>query len=542
MPHATVMAVSLVLTLATFSETRGAAADWRPIPVNLPPEPARKLLAVDKGLLVLQARQLTLVSMDGRQSRRAYVLRMQNDGLVDVIVDGAQWWLASRRQIWSSDDAGHTWRPLVTLTPRDTNEWLALTRVNGNLIAASRDGTRRIEPGSATPWGAAANAPTRQAFSDAGALMLETHRGLSLLTKTGTLRRLPHQTLRGLRAFAYYDNGEIAVADATQVYLCTDECDAEILPEVEALSVNDEGFWAATTDSVFFTSRSEQERYLQAQAERGLSPPESVVSGVPGVPEKPAAGSQEQPVQPRAGWVRRDTGLGAATPQALEGQGRRAWVATAQGLFAWENAAQVAEAQPPGAGEQPRPIHPLNDFRRGPPMAAVRQWTLDKLLTGGDPIASWKKRVRWRGAAPRMALSFRRKHDTTAVIRVSNTIGISTSESRMFLGPDNAAVNEGRSAGYDYGVSLTWNLDDLVYDNRELGISNEMEDLYKLRRAVILDVTRLYYDRLRVLTDLGLETDPRKQILLELRLEELTADMDFFTDGRFSDALARGAP
>jgi hypothetical protein len=91
-------------------------------------------------------------------------------------------------------------------------------------------------------------------------------------------------------------------------------------------------------------------------------------------------------------------------------------------------------------------------------------------------------------------------------------------------------------------MSLRWQLDDLVFNPAELTVSGEVEDRLRLRESVLLDVTRLYYDRLRAERQMLAEGDAARRGELALRVEELTAELDFYTGGRFSAAVGQAAP
>nr|BDD44718.1 hypothetical protein 23 [bacterium] len=66
--------------------------------------------------------------------------------------------------------------------------------------------------------------------------------------------------------------------------------------------------------------------------------------------------------------------------------------------------------------------------------------------------------------------------------------------------------------------------------------------LVQLRDEILEEVTRLYFERKRLVSELGAEADKNsKKILSEkkLRIDELTAYIDALTGGKFSEALGR---
>lgn len=92
----------------------------------------------------------------------------------------------------------------------------------------------------------------------------------------------------------------------------------------------------------------------------------------------------------------------------------------------------------------------------------------------------------------------------------------------------------------DYRVELKWRLDELVMNSERIRVIGEAQDIVKLRDKVLGEVTRIYFDRRRLQTDLLLSPpgDLKGQVEDQLRLMELTAELDAYTGGRFSESLA----
>ena len=91
-----------------------------------------------------------------------------------------------------------------------------------------------------------------------------------------------------------------------------------------------------------------------------------------------------------------------------------------------------------------------------------------------------------------------------------------------------------------YKVRFKWKLDELVMSSERIRIINEAQDIVKLRDKVLEEVTRIYFDRRRLQVEMLLAPPQklRKKVDNELRLMEYTANMDAYTGGGFSAALA----
>lgn len=100
---------------------------------------------------------------------------------------------------------------------------------------------------------------------------------------------------------------------------------------------------------------------------------------------------------------------------------------------------------------------------------------------------------------------------------------------------------EGTGVDNDHGVTVkgTWKLNRLVMSSDRIRVISETQDVVKLRDKILDEVTRLYFDRRRLQVDILLAGggDLKTQVKNEMRLQELTAQIDAYTGGRFSAAL-----
>ena len=88
----------------------------------------------------------------------------------------------------------------------------------------------------------------------------------------------------------------------------------------------------------------------------------------------------------------------------------------------------------------------------------------------------------------------------------------------------------------DWGLTLSWNVGDLVFNSQVRLIDGQARLMVQLRDDILNEVTRLYYERRKLQTELIL-SPPEKagdKLTRALRLEELTANIDALTGGYFS--------
>ncbi|NOZ68668.1 MAG: hypothetical protein GXP46_05375 [Deferribacteres bacterium] len=93
----------------------------------------------------------------------------------------------------------------------------------------------------------------------------------------------------------------------------------------------------------------------------------------------------------------------------------------------------------------------------------------------------------------------------------------------------------------EWSVSLTWELGDLVWNSAQTSIDSRARLMVQLRDDILNEVTRLYFERRRLQYEMLLSPpgDMREKIENELRLQELTADIDALTNSYLSKRLAR---
>jgi len=145
-----------------------------------------------------------------------------------------------------------------------------------------------------------------------------------------------------------------------------------------------------------------------------------------------------------------------------------------------------------------------------------------------------EKILEWRNAASRKA--WLPKLTTGMDMDVDRNVDIDrggTNDPDFFiLGPEERKLN--------WDVSLTWDLGELIWNGDQTSIDVRSKLMVQLRDDVLDEVTRLYFERRRLQIELSLEPpiQLKKKVESELRLQELTADIDALTGGYLSKAIS----
>ncbi len=100
------------------------------------------------------------------------------------------------------------------------------------------------------------------------------------------------------------------------------------------------------------------------------------------------------------------------------------------------------------------------------------------------------------------------------------------------------ALLKGRD-NFGWDVSLTWYLEDLIWNPDQTSIDSRSKLMVELRESLLDQVTRLYFERRRLQMELlALPSVPAEiQFEKEMRIAELTALIDGMTGGKFSQRL-----
>jgi competence ComEA-like helix-hairpin-helix protein len=167
----------------------------------------------------------------------------------------------------------------------------------------------------------------------------------------------------------------------------------------------------------------------------------------------------------------------------------------------------------------------LKRYAGEPTVREVQDQAVSYANVHPEIIDSWRTRARTNALAPRLRTGAQGtiNRDLRTVVQVGEA-------DTEFKNDDN---------GGRLTVETTWELDRLIFEPREMDVAREAVRLANLRDRVLDEVTRRYFERRRLQVDLELSppTDLADRVKKELRLQELTADIDAATGGWFGEKL-----
>lgn len=182
----------------------------------------------------------------------------------------------------------------------------------------------------------------------------------------------------------------------------------------------------------------------------------------------------------------------------------------------------------------------LAQFVGEPTVQQVQGWANEYANTSPLQVEHWLAQSVSFATLPDVTVEYRLRNDYDQGFEYQDADGAAPVAGVPVVA---VAQDAGQGQTQEYKVKLAWQLDRLVMSSEKIRVINEAQDIVKLRDKVLAEVTRLYFERRRLQVDrlLNPKTDLVGRVKEELRLLELTANLDALTGGAFSGAVARGA-
>jgi hypothetical protein len=160
------------------------------------------------------------------------------------------------------------------------------------------------------------------------------------------------------------------------------------------------------------------------------------------------------------------------------------------------------------------PINKGKVFSAKPSIRDIQQAAMRYNEVHPEKIKRWRKALKYRALFPDVNLDY------------DKTINYDSGADKYYIGP------------YDWGVSLSWDVGDLVWNTYEDDVDTRSRLNTQLRLDILDEINRVYFERLRLGREISSGNIPEDEIQeKQLRLEELTAIIDGYTGGYFSSRM-----
>jgi hypothetical protein len=239
-------------------------------------------------------------------------------------------------------------------------------------------------------------------------------------------------------------------------------------------------------------------------------------------------------------WERAQAPAGSADVRALASDARAVYVAAGERVLAAQPVARAgagAGGAPRAAASVPGAAARLRTPEGDPPIEHVHSAALAWLDLRPERVAGLRRGVARRGWLPVVSLRLARTRDEDESTDLDDVLSSGVRSQLV----DRA---HGRSSDAEAALTFSWDLGDLAFHPEAIDVSREAREVIKLRDDVLDEVTQLYFERRRVLAELGARPDapPEEKLRLQLRAAELAAGIDAWTGGWFGRARASAHP
>jgi len=457
--------------------------------------------------------------------------------------------------IYLSEDGGARWRSSERMEG-EVADLLFLRRgpLAGALVAAGETGARASRDGSA--WqaldvaGQGTRGGVRALAEDPrrdGAVALGTASGVLLVVHDGDRWRLLSAAIPGRSVDRLvWGPGSLDAASEDGLYRIDPSSRQSIRAVARhtgwvavsgpvTLAVTDRGYVVAEGEGTFRDLPGSRDiAYLPARFAADPRAAGEFLAAVPGrlFRVRPAAG-----IDPLG-----DGPPGEEILALLPLPGGRVLAGTDRGLF---EASLGVEGDAASVPERGGNLDPSSEalallWRAEPGINEVRRAVLRaNQLDQGRVVRNFHG-ARWRALLPTLSLSAHRQR-VHGFDQNADQVFSSSAVHRLF---DRSQAMEHRN---DVVAAAEWDLGSLLFNPDELDVSEEARRLVTLRDDVLDEVNQIYFERRRAIIALGRLGDPdgagsEQAIELRIRIDELTAKLDAWTDGFFSREIERRAP
>jgi len=212
-------------------------------------------------------------------------------------------------------------------------------------------------------------------------------------------------------------------------------------------------------------------------------------------------------------WNARYEGMAADEARAMSiDTKRKIWVATNKGLYR----AKIDDAS--FLSDEGQDV--LERFSHEPDIREVQGEAIKYAEVHPDKIREWREAARRKALLPRVSVGLDR---------------YVTDYWHWDAGQSPDALQKGDDV-ISWDVTATWDLGDLIWSSAQTSIDTRSRLMVQLRDDILDEITRTYFERRRLQIEayLSPSSDLKQKLESELRIQELTADLDALTGGSFS--------
>lgn len=186
-----------------------------------------------------------------------------------------------------------------------------------------------------------------------------------------------------------------------------------------------------------------------------------------------------------------------------------------------------------------------------PSIVEVQKAAIEHARLKPNEISSWKKRSRLAPLLPKIQLDYGNRLKNDANVNINDSVYVGSQGSTV--GPDENAVSQNINTDQNIAIRAVWSFSDAVFNTDMLAVSEEARMLSRERHAILAEVNKNYYERVRSkgeikfleerakITRQRQEVDKIKQDIFtkQVAFDESSASLDALTGGWFSETIRK---
>ena len=185
----------------------------------------------------------------------------------------------------------------------------------------------------------------------------------------------------------------------------------------------------------------------------------------------------------------------------------------------------------------PVSLHALEYF---PTVGEVQQKALQYAGLDGKEIHRWRKQARRAPLLPRLQVGFEKNVQRALDLRLQDSVSVTSAG--VVVGPTSRNDFLQDDNGMNIEVKAVWYLDQLLFNEQDLAISQEARHLAAERQRLLMEVNEYYFLWKRLagerFSGSSNRADPLRRVA-DPRLEESIAYLDAATGGWFSSKISQ---
>lgn len=197
------------------------------------------------------------------------------------------------------------------------------------------------------------------------------------------------------------------------------------------------------------------------------------------------------------------------------------WAATKKGLYKLPQNGELEPVMETGLENKKQDI--LNFFNNEPAIKEIQKAAIEYAEVHPDKIREWRNSANKKALLPNVSVGLDR---------------YVTDYWHWDSGTNPDTLQRGKDT-VSWDVTMTWDMGELIWNTDQTSIDTRSKLMVELRGDIMSEVTRIYFERRRLQIDLLASPPKDLKISLEkeLRLQELTADIDALTGGYLSKSI-----